>query len=202
MPLQLFEPRYLALAQHLADEPPETRHFGIVLIRQGHEVGDGRVRDLHPVGCEARIDAMALAEAPIGTVVHLVARGDRRFRLDAIDENAGTPFTTGEVTWLDEPAPDEAELDTVTAKVLAAHARYLDAVGATTEPVETTPRDTAYRVLERMVVDPIDRQRVLEGANAATRLRTVLALLTRETAIVQRFGALPTPPDPSGASLN
>ena len=52
------------------------------------------------------------------------------------------------------------------------------------------------------VLDPADRQRVLEGADAATRLRTVLALLRRETAIVGRFGALPTPPDPGGASLN
>ena len=45
-------------------------------------------------------------------------------------------------------------------------------------------------------------QRVLEGGDAATRLRTVLALLRRESAIVGRFGAVPTPPDPSGASLN
>ena len=60
----------------------------------------------------------------------------------------------------------------------------------------------AYRIAERMVLDPADRQRVLEGADAATRLRTVLALLRRETAIVGRFGALPTPPDPGGASLN
>jgi hypothetical protein len=33
-------------------------------------------------------------------------------------------------------------------------------------------------------------------------LRAVLALLRRESAIVGRFGAVPTPPDPSGASLN
>ena len=60
----------------------------------------------------------------------------------------------------------------------------------------------AYRVAERMVLDPSVRQRVLDGADAATRLRTVLALLRREAAIVGRFGALPTPPDPGGASLN
>jgi len=30
----------------------------------------------------------------------------------------------------------------------------------------------------------------------------VLALLRREAAILGRFGAVPTPPDPSGASLN
>ena len=68
--------------------------------------------------------------------------------------------------------------------------------------MEAPCRGVGYRVAERMVLDPADRQRVLEGADAATRLRTVLALLRRETAIVSRFGALPTPPDPGGASLN
>ena len=60
----------------------------------------------------------------------------------------------------------------------------------------------AYRVAERTVLDPSDRQRVLEGADAATRLRTVHALLRRESVIVGRFGALPSPPLPGGASLN
>ena len=52
-----------------------------------------------------------------------------------------------------------------------------------------------------MVLDPADRQRVLEGADAATRLRTVLALLRREAAIVGRFGAAADPARP-GRRLN
>lgn len=203
LPLQLFEPRYLVLAQRLAAAAPDERRFGIVLIRQGHEVGDGAVRDLHGVGCEARVDAMALADTGSGTVVQLVARGARRFRLDGVDETASTPFTTGEVTWLDEPdAADDVEVAALTTRVLSAHERYLRAVGASADPVEAAPRDVAYRVVERMVLDAVDRQRVLEGADAATRLRTVLMLLSRETAIVGRFGALPTPPDLGGAALN
>ncbi len=203
LPLQLFEPRYLVLAQRLAALPPDERHFGIVLIRQGHEVGDGAVRDLHGVGCEALVDAMALADTGSGTVVQLVARGARRFRLDGVDETAGTPFTTAAVTWLDEPdATDDVEVAALTTRVLTAHERYLRTVGASADPVEAAPRDVAYRVVERMVLDAVDRQRVLEGADAATRLRTVLMLLSRETAIVGRFGALPTPPDLGGAALN
>ncbi|NHA68836.1 LON peptidase substrate-binding domain-containing protein [Phycicoccus flavus] len=203
MPLQLFEPRYLELAQRLAAEPEDERRFGIVLIRQGHEVGDGAVRDLHAVGCEAVVDAMALAEAGDGTVVHLVARGARRFRLDALDEAAVTSYTTAEVSFLTEPDPaGDAEVETLGRRALAAHRTYLTTLGATTDAVESGPRDLAYRIVERMVLDPGDRQRVLEGGDAATRLRTVLALLQRETAIVDRFGALPTPPDPGGAALN
>ncbi|QIM22308.1 peptidase S16 [Phycicoccus sp. HDW14] len=202
MPLQLFEPRYLELAQRLAHEPEDERAFGVIRIRHGHEVGDGAATDLHEIGCEARVDAMALSRGDAGTVVHLVARGARRFRLDGLDEGAGTSFLTGSVTWLDEPADDDPEVTALVARVLAAHARYLETLGARTDPVPAGPREVAYRVAERMVLDPADRQRVLDGADTATRLRTVLSLLGRETAIVDRFSALPTPTDLGGASLN
>ncbi|QKE83099.1 LON peptidase substrate-binding domain-containing protein [Arthrobacter sp. NEB 688] len=204
MPLQLFEPRYLDLAQHLAAEPEEERRFGIVRIRQGHEVGEGAATDLHEIGCEAVVDAMAVAQGSAGAVVHLVARGGRRFRLDGLDEGAGTSFLTGRVSWLLEPAAaSDPDLKALSARVLAAHATYLASLGATADPVEEGRAvDLAYRVVERMVLEPSDRQRVLDSADAVTRLRLVLSLLTRETAIVQRFRAVPTPTDLGGASLN
>lgn len=203
LPLQLFEPRYLSLARALAEQDDNERRFGVNLIRKGHEVGPDAVQDLHEIGCEARVDAMALAEGAAGTVVHLVATGVRRFRLDAVDEAAGTAYATGLVTWLLEPpVADDPEVATLAARALREHAAYLDGLGVEGEPVDAPLSQVAYRVAERMVLDPADRQRVLEGADAATRLRTVLALLRREAAIVGRFGALPTPGDPGGASLN
>ena len=109
----------------------------------------------------------------------------------------------GLVTWLPEPPDsDDPEVAALAQRVLRAHLDYLAGMGAQLEPVEAALPAVAYRVAERMVLDPADRQRVLEGGDAATRLRTVLALLRRESAIVGRFGAVPTPPDPSGASLN
>jgi Lon protease-like protein len=203
LPLQLFEPRYLELAQRLAAQPEDERRFGVLLIRSGHEVGSASVRDLYPVGCEARVDAMALAEGAIGTVVHLVATGVRRFRLEGTDDAAGTAYLTGRVEWLAEaPAADDPDVPGLVDAVRTAHHRYLLQLGVEVEPIEATLGQVAYRVVEQMVLDPSDRQRVLDGADAATRLRTVLALLRRESAIVKRFGALPTPPDPSGAALN
>ena len=203
LPLQLFEPRYLRLAQDLSELPEGERRFGVLLIRAGHEVGADRAPELQAIGCEAVVDAMALAEGPSGTVVHLVGRGGRRFRLDGVDETAGTPYLTGEVTWLVEDAvPDDAEVAALAAQVHRAHETYLSTVGATAEPVEALPRDVAYRVVERMVLDVADRQRVLDGPDAGTRLRTVLSLLRRETAIVGEFGALPSLPEPGGPALN
>jgi Lon protease-like protein len=202
LPLQLFEPRYLDLAQRLAGLPEDERTFGVVLIRQGHEVGADAAGDLHAVGCEARVDAMTLASGGVGTVVHLVATGVRRFRVEGI-EDAGTPYLTARVTWLvEQPASDDPAVHGLVEQVRVAHERYLATLGARVEPVEEVLGRVAYRTVEQMVLDPTDRQRVLEGDDAATRLRTVLALLRRETALVGRFGALPTPPDPGGAALN
>src|ERR687897_193711 len=78
LPLQLFEARYLELARALAERQPDERCFGVLLIRKGHEVGTDAVCDLYGTGCEARVDAMALAESAVGTMVHLVATGGRR----------------------------------------------------------------------------------------------------------------------------
>jgi uncharacterized protein len=203
LPVVLFEPRYLELARTLAEQDEDDRCFGVVLIRKGHEVGPDAVQDLHGIGCEARVDAMALAEGAVGTAVHLVATGVRRFRLDGVDEDAGTPFTTGFVTWLPEPPlADDAEATALAERALREHTAYLVGLGVEVEPVEAPLSQVAYRVAERTVLDPSDRQRVLDGADACTRLRTVIALLRREVAIVGRFGAVPTPPSPGGASLN
>jgi Lon protease-like protein len=211
IPLQLFEQRYLELARDLAERSEDDRRFGVTLIRAGREVGPDAVADLYEIGCEARVDAMALAESAIGTVVHLVATGARRYRLEGIDTEADTPWTTGRVTWLDEPAAgdpraagsaDDPTVEDLADRALREHTAYLLDLGAKAEPVEAAPTQLAYRIVEAMVLDASDRQRVLEGADPATRLRTVIALLRRERAIVGRFGAVPTPPMPFGPSLN
>ena len=55
LPLHVFEPRYRGLVRRLLDEPDErAREFGVVAIRDGHEVGADGVKALHPVGCAAR----------------------------------------------------------------------------------------------------------------------------------------------------
>lgn len=202
LPLQLFEPRYLELAHVLAEKDENDRTFGVVLIRKGHEVGTDAAGDLYGVGCEARVDAMAQSQSAIGTMVHLMATGVRRFRLDGIDEAAGTPYLTAQVTWLDEPAPGGESVAGLVERALREHTAYLAALSLETEPIEAPLSQVAYRIVERMVLDPSDRQRVLDGPDAGTRLRTVIGLLRREAAILGRFGALPSPPMPGGASLN
>ena len=106
LPLQIFEPRYVALLRDLlAGQDERSPVFGVVAIREGYEVGDDGVRALHPVGCAALLTQAAALE---GERFLVVSVGTDRFRLDGIDAAADTPYATGDVTWLDEI--DEREL--------------------------------------------------------------------------------------------
>ena len=201
LPLQIFEPRYVALLEDLAHQPAEPRAFGIVAIRQGHEVGAGAATELHDVGCEAVIEGPVVGIRP---PFHLVARGGRRFRLDGVDATAGPPYLVGEVTWLDEAPPAaEGDLDHLEAQLRAAHAAYARALGAEPALIPAAPvGELAYRVVERSALTLADRQEVLAAPCAADRLRTTLRILRTETALLTQLRAVPGAPDPGQSSPN
>ena len=68
LPLQVFEPRYVAMVHECLDQ---NIPFGIVLIQRGHEVGGGDVRfdagTLASIASSGRIDNDRLAILAIGT---------------------------------------------------------------------------------------------------------------------------------------
>ncbi len=200
LPLQVFEPRYVSLLEDLTRQPPERRSFGVLTIRQGHEVGPGAATVLYDVGCEALLEGDVIGAAP---PFYLLARGSRRFHLEAIDESAGTPYLTAGVTWLDgEPEPVRPPRE-LAAQVRAAHARYAAALGAPPFELSLVPdTELAYRVVEHAALPVEDRQSVLEALTAAEQLHTVLQVLRRESALLTHLRAVPGVADPGHASPN
>src|SRR6478672_4768387 len=96
LPLQIFEPRYVVMLSDLVNAM-EVPEFGVVAIRQGNEVGVGSARDLHEIGCLARV----LQAASIGDGRYLVvSTGTERFHLDGLADT-GSAYLTGEVTVLE-----------------------------------------------------------------------------------------------------
>ncbi len=194
LPLQVFEERYLALLQHLIDSDGEEIGFGVVAIRHGYEVGD-RANELCAIGCLAVLDRVVQVTDGFYLVL---THGTRRFRLDAIDETAGTPWATGRVTWLQD-VPGEP--DVVAAQALSvrsaveAHART---VGSEVSEPPTDPSETAWWAAEALDLDRDDRQRLLELPEVAARLGLVRRLARRETGLASRLGVAggtgPTPP--------
>ena len=73
LPLKLFEQRYLEMAKGCLKE---SSAFGVCLIRDGAEVGAPAMP--HDVGTLARI---ATWDMPQLGVLHIVALGERRFRI-------------------------------------------------------------------------------------------------------------------------
>jgi Lon protease-like protein len=100
LPLHVFEDRYRALVRTLLELPDGVpRRFGVVAIREGHEVGADGARALHVVGCAAELRA---AEPYDDGRFDIVTTGTTRFRLHEVSRDL--PYLQGDVEWLDEPA--------------------------------------------------------------------------------------------------
>lgn len=92
LPLRIFEERYKVMIRELLDSGGE---FGVLLIREGNEVGSGARP--YDVGTLARIEESAETEG--GRYV-IEARGTRRFRLRRMLSPRPYPF--GEIELMDD----------------------------------------------------------------------------------------------------
>src|SRR5258708_6280420 len=98
LPLHVFEERYRQMVTDLLDRPEPEREFGVVAIRKGNEVGADNARELHDIGCVARLrEATRHADGRFD----LVSVGTRRFRLLRTDDTL--PYYQGEI----EPLPEQ-----------------------------------------------------------------------------------------------
>ena len=170
LPLHVFEPRYRALVADLLDRPEEEREFGVVAIREGHEVGADNVTALFDVGCTARI--VGHQQHPDGRY-DVVTTGQRRFSLLSVD--TGEPLLRGGVRWQAEPAGEDAgrRADLVRLGFAAYRDRIVRVSGVELADVPQLPDDPtvlSYLVSSAMVLDLADRQRLLEVPDTGARL--------------------------------
>ena len=141
LPLHVFEERYRALTRHCL----ETRApFGVVLIRQGNEVGAagiggsvGSVGAGRPGG-----PAGALALAGVGALVEireagrypdgrydLLAAATGRFVIESVDPGR-EPYLVADVTPLEDQVGDETRAEQLAASTIRRFVRYLDLMRA------------------------------------------------------------------------
>ena len=184
LPLQVFEDRYVALLRHLIDSAGEELGFGVVAIRHGYEVGD-RENELYAVGCLAVLDRVVQVTAG---VYFVVGHGTRRFRLDRVDDAAGTLWTTGEVTWLAEDSGDESRVPLLVKEVREVVQVRGMALGVELPPPPDEPELLAYWAAEALDLDRDDRQRLLEAPDTSTRLMLVRRMAQRESALTTQLG--------------
>jgi uncharacterized protein len=185
--LHIFEERYrLMIGRCLEESTP----FGVLLIREGEEVEEGRAdpRPAEPfmVGTTAEISASVKLDD--GRIL-LTAVGGQRFRVEQFVQRA--PYLIGAIT----PLPDQLGPNTAIAArdLRLTYERYWQGIAAATgsqAEVEELPQDVVamtYQLAERLQVNSQRKQRWLE-AEVATRLREMTDVLRTELALLPRPG--------------
>ena len=193
LPLHVFEPRYRTLVEDLLALPDgQPRRFGVIAIRQGHEVGVDAARDLHAIGCVAEVSE----------VTSLAGRTlpGREHRADPVQGPLGRPRERRPI-WSAPSSCCQNPLVTGAAELAAAvltgfdgYADALTELGVEVREPRSLPSDPvalSYAVAGSMVLDLGDRQRLLEHDDAAGRLAAERVLLRRETALIDALGSVP-----------
>jgi len=124
LPLHVFEDRYRALTRHCLDtgEP-----FGVVLIREGAEVGSAS-RPLALAGVGALVEIREAGRYPDGRY-DLLAAATGRFTIRAVDP-IREPYLIADVTPLEDEVGDEARAERLSASAIRRFVRYLELMRA------------------------------------------------------------------------
>jgi Lon protease-like protein len=123
VPLHIFEERYRALTRHCLETGGP---FGVVLIKDGRDVGVRGVSSLAGVGAFAEI--RQAGRYPDGRY-DLLAAGTGRFLIESVDAGS-EPYLMAEVTPLDDEVGDEPRAERLAASAIRRFVRYLELMRA------------------------------------------------------------------------
>ena len=173
LPLHIFEERYKAMIRDcLEREEP----FGIVLIKEGQEVGEPAMP--FAIGTTARIIRSELL--PEGRM-NIVTKGERRFEITEITQEL--PHLVGRVRFLEElvgvgvddllPELNE-QFKTLVQGLTALAGGYASEVEMPEDPVELS-----YTIAGSLNLQGHVRQALLESPSASARLAHLIPLVKR-----------------------
>ncbi len=181
LPLHIFEQRYRLMISRCIEE---QKPFGVVLIREGHDVGGHAVP--HLVGTVASIEsAYRLADGRM----YIVTLGQSRFRINyplTVD-----PYMVAMVTMLEEETGEADHAKALTQLYADYQRRVTAATGmrATALDLPSDPSALSYSLADQMQMALPIKQRWLEDTLAA-RLESLGAALQTELTLLP-----PLPPE-------
>ena len=194
LPLHIFEPRYRQLTMDLVTDALPGRCFGVIAKKPGWTIDVDHVDQVCAVGCSAVL--REVKRLPDGRF-DIVTRGDRRFRLLAIDSTSA-PYLLGVVEWLPDSTPTgrmAALMPVLAAAARAAHRRYCGSAWQgddwTEPPADLDPAELAHVIVSDCLLAETDRQRLLEEICPGRRLRLTRLMLHLETEILRTLHAVP-----------
>ena len=173
IPLHIFEERYKIMIGRCI---LENSSFGILLIKEGAEVGGGAKP--FDVGTTAHIDHVErLPEGQINIVVH----GERRFRL--INPLEEIPYSVGLVEYI--PEPDGIITDEAFDTIQKLFAKYKQGVAglrggwSSQANIRMDPQHLSYAIASYLQLPNQIRQQLLEISTTSERLSQEIPLLER-----------------------
>ncbi len=177
--LHVFEERYRSLVAHSLSN---GHTFGVVLIKQGREVGGPA--SPHRIGTLAQITGYA--RLPDGRYL-LEVEGTRRFRIGNTHQNGSYP--SAKVEWLPEPIGNFGSARTASREVARLFHQYRARNGDGDLPIHlpVDPVARSYVVASEMRIDQMEKQRLLELESAEERLGAEREILMREIALLDHL---------------
>lgn len=175
LPLQVFEERYLVMTRELLESGGT---FGVLLIREGEEVGGGAIP--FDVGTTATIEQCQQA-APNRFL--LTARGQRRFRL--LRMLPPRPYPAGEVEFMDDTESDDPFAFELAEQVRSVFPAYFGLALSLTDQwargmsLPSEPHALVNFLGPWLQVDELEKQKLLEVPDAAGRVTLLADLLER-----------------------
>ncbi len=181
LPLHIFEERYrLMIRRCLAEETS----FGVVLIKQGQEVGE--TAEPHLIGTMARI--VESSHLPDGTM-NILTVGTERFRIRHLLYDQ--PYLRGEVEFFPMPDPPDAEpLTGLAQRVRSQIGRYIELIAEAAGlkiqvgDIPDTPQQIGYLAAVALQVENAEKQALLDSSSLAAILADEITLLRRENALL------------------
>ena len=175
LPLHIFEERYKQMiGECLEHDIP----FGIVLIKEGAEVGDPA--EPYSVGTTARI---AQVERLDGGRMNLITEGRRRFRIRELIQQI--PYIKGRVEYISEEQgqPDADTLEEA-SDLFSSYLQSVAGLRGRWMSRARVPDDAlalSYTISHFLELSPHTRQQLLEADSIQQRLEEVMPLLRNRT---------------------
>ncbi len=182
LPLHIFEPRYQKMINECIDK---SWPFGVVLIREGEEVGGSAVP--YQVGTTARVTQVERLD---DGRLNIVSVGEMRFRILTFDQAQEGFLRAQVVLWPWSPS-DASVSGSLADHVRGRLRRYVQMLsqasgvlmGADDLPDE--PTELACLTAIALQVDQLEKQDLLTSPSIATLLDKEMGLLRRELRALQ-----------------
>jgi len=170
-PFYIFEPRYRAM---VADALKGDRIIGMVMLQPGFEAEYAGRPPIFPIGCAGVITAYE--ELP-GGEYNIVLRGLAKFRVTGEDDSR--PYRLARVMTLSEDldAKETIALSKERQRIDTLLMVLFDRFGVDPPPPGTTDEEVVDLLAERLPMEGLARQRLLERDDPLARARPIIEVL-------------------------